>query len=158
MKAVEPWVLTDTRLGASTNSSTSNPAMLAGIRYHKRFYKGLRVHVDLSLPGWTLFVEPWFKASKSQKLRSPDSVLINRELGKAVVIEVKKNWQDGRDVKLLTEYLPIVASAFGLESFPLMVVGNVRGLRHEPLKSMSEIIDVPLAWLPGQPTPTLLKL
>lgn len=156
MKTLEEWMLTETRMGASTNKGATNSAILAGIRYHKRIYKTMAVHVALSMPNWTLMVEPWFKAKVSQRLRSPDMVLRNDAKGLAIIIEVKKNWKDGRDVKLLEEYLPIVRSALGLRTYPLMLVGNVRGLAHEPLTSMAEITEA-LAWTLGQPTPTLLK-
>lgn len=159
MKPLEAWRHDENaRLGASTNKSTANPAMLAGIRYHNKVYKTLRLHCALNLPGWTLMVEPWFR-TETYKLRSPDGVLINHELKQAVVIEVKKNWADGRDVKLLTEYLPIVKSAFTVLTFPLMIVGNVRGLdkKNKPYTSMDALLE-PLGWRPGSPTPTLLML
>jgi predicted nuclease of restriction endonuclease-like RecB superfamily len=156
MKTLERWFLTDTKMGASTNTSkATNSAIEAGIRYHRKMYKLLAAHIAMSLPNWGLYIEPWFK-SESQKLRSPDAVLRSDDL--AIVVEVKKNWQDGRDVKLLDEYLPLVASAFGVKTRPLMIVGNVRGLKHKPLLSLADIIAVPSAWTPGKPTPTLLKL
>lgn len=156
MKPLENWRLTDTRLGASTNSKTSSAAMLAGIRYHKRVYKLLKMNCDLGWPGWKLYVEPWFKADKSQRLRSPDAVMVEAASGRALVIEVKKNWADGRDGKLLAEYLPIVRCAFDVAVMPLMIVGNVRGLKHEPLLSLGSVLESCAAWQLGQPTPTLL--
>jgi hypothetical protein len=156
MLPVEEWRLTDTRMGASTNSTTTNKAMLAGIRYHKRIYKILRLNAGLQWPGWQLMVEPWFKAVKSQRLCSPDTVLLNRERGEALVIEVKKNWRDGRDEKLLGLYLSVVRSAFGVDTRPLMVVGNVRGLAHKPLLSFADVMEAGWGWQWGRPTPTLL--
>lgn len=161
MRAVEDWMLTETQMGASVNKGATNPAILAGIRYHKRMYKLLSLHVAQHMPDWRLMVEPWFKAKVSQTLRSPDAVLLapatlegRRE---AIVVEVKKNWKDGRDTKLLDEYLGIVASALGVRTSPLMVVGNLRGLAHQPLLSMADITSV-LTWKRGEPTPTLLRL
>lgn len=157
MKLLENWRHDElARLGASTNSGKAhNHAIAAGIAYHRKFYKTLQVHAMLSLPGWQVFIEPWFK-SATGRLRSPDAVLLNRATEQAVVVEVKKNWADGRDVKLLDEYLPIAKSAFSVPTFPLMVVGNVRGLKHRPLTSMGKLLTA-LDWLPGDPTPTLLK-
>jgi hypothetical protein len=154
MRTTEPWVLTDTKMGASTNKGATNPAILAGIRYHKRIYKTLDLQAKLNWPGYRLMIEPWFKGSVSQKLRSPDAVLRGPDY--AVVIEVKKNWADGRDEKLLGEYLPIVRSALDLPTHPLMVVGNVRGLGHDPLLSFADIIEAAQGWQWGRPTPTLL--
>ena len=154
VKTTEKWFHSEkARFGASTNSGATNNAIAAGIRYHKRFYKTLGVYASLSLPDWKLYIEPWFRTA-AYKMRSPDAVLRNGQA--AIVIEVKKNWRDGRDVKLLEEYLPIVKSAFDVETYPLMVVGNVRGLAHDPLLSMGDI-ESALAWQLGQPTPTLLK-
>lgn len=158
MLPTEPWQLTETRMGASTNKGATNAAILAGIRYHKRMYKVLKLNSGSVWPGWKLMVEPWFKAMKSQKLRSPDAVLVQADLGKALVIEVKKNWADGRDTKLLQEYLPIVRSALNVEVAPLMIVGNVRGLRHAPLLSFADVMAASWAWKRGEPTPTLLVL
>jgi len=158
MKATERWFLTDTKMGASTNvSKATNSAIEAGIRYHRKMYKTLGLHCKMALPDWLLMIEPWFK-SESQKLRSPDAVLVHKARSIGVVIEVKKNWGDGKDTKLLQEYLPLCASALGVKTFPLMLVGNVRGLPHEAFTSMAKLIDEPLAWTPGKPTPTLLKL
>jgi hypothetical protein len=157
MQTTEPWFFSDMKMGASVNvKKSTNSAIEAGIRYHRRFYKTLALHAALNLPQWKVNVEPWFRTA-SYKLRSPDAVLLCEETKQAIVIEVKKNWADGRDVKLLDEYLPIVASAHGVRTYPLMVVGNVRGLKHRPFVSIADIIERPLAWKPGQPTPTLLK-
>lgn len=156
MRTTEPWFLTAGRLGASTNTSkASSHAIQAGIRYHRRIYETLKLHCLFQLPSWRLLIEPWFRTA-AYKLRSPDAVLVDDVAGYAIVIEVKKNWRDGRDVKLLDEYLPIVRSALAVDTYPLMLVGNVRGLKHEPLTSFSQLLS-PLNWTPGQPTPTLLK-
>ena len=156
MKAIEPWFLTSDRMGASTNKGATNAAIAAGIRYHKRMYKTFKLQCAINFPEWKLMIEPWFRTA-AYKLRSPDSVLVDEAGKRAIVIEVKKNWQDGRDVKLLDEYLPIVQSALGVKTYPLMVVGNVRGLKHAPLLSFKDIL-LPLDWKPGMPTPTLLAL
>lgn len=162
MLPAERWVLTETRMGASTNSTKasegSSAAIIAGIRYHKRVYAGLGLHVSVSMPGWKLLVEPWYKAVVSQKLRSPDAVLLNAERGLGIVIEVKKNWSDGRDKKLLDEYLGIVRSAHDVQTVPLMIFSNCRGFRHEPHVDIMEALAAAEAWKRGGPTPALLKL
>jgi hypothetical protein len=157
MRSAEQWYHSEKALmGASTNTKkATNSAIEAGIRYHRRIYKLLKLHCALSLPEWKLYVEPWFHTAGKAKLRSPDAVLVQADRKIALVIEVKKNWESGRDRKLLDEYLPIVSSAFGVRTFPLMLVGNVRGLKHEPIKSMAGLL-LPLGWLASDPTPTLL--
>ncbi len=158
MRSYEQWYHSHRALmGASTNTSkATNHAIAAGIRYHRRIYETLKLHCSLALPDWKLYVEPWFHTAGKAKLRSPDGVLVEAGGERAIVIEVKKNWQAGRDVKLLEEYLPIVASAFDVRTFPLMIVGNVRGLKHKPMLSLRDLL-VPLTWSLGDPTPTLLK-
>jgi hypothetical protein len=154
----------EARLGAGTKATTAgdNEAIRRGNKYHAHVYKVLRLewvlnHVCMDSP-WQLIIEPWFRTAK-WKLRSPDTVLLNRDAGTAIVVEVKMNWANGRDVKLLTEYLPLVKSAFGLErTFPAMIVGNVRGLKHRPILSVADIIPSALEWRPGRDVPTLLHI
>jgi len=164
MKAVEPWFfMEEARLGAGTKATTAgeNDAIRRGNLYHSAVYKALRLEWMLNyVPNnspWTLIIEPWFRTHK-WKLRSPDAVFLNRDSGIAIIAEVKMNWKDGRDVKLLTQYLPIVKSAFSLDrTYPLVITGNVRGLRHQPLLSFRDLLS-PVSWRPGDPTPTLLHL
>ena len=67
-------------------------------------------------------------------MRSPDAVLLHPETSTGVVVEVKLNWQNGRDKKLIDEYLGIAKSAFGLDCvWPLLVTQNLRGYQHPPL-------------------------
>jgi hypothetical protein len=151
-------------LGAGTKATTAgdNEAIKRGNKYHAHIYKVLRLEWILNyIPAespWELVIEPWFRTAK-WKLRSPDTVLLNKRDGLAVVVEVKMNWKDGRDVKLLTEYLPIVKSAYDLKrTFPALITGNVRGLRHPPLLSLADLIPAALGWKPGLATPTLLHV
>lgn len=159
MKTLEPWVhLPDYRFGASMGAKGADSAQDRGNVYHRKVYNLLQLHASVSLPGWRLYIEPWFKGIKSQKLRSPDSVLIDDTTGIGVVAEVKLNWKDGRDDKLLDEYLSIVKSAFGLEATrPLLITKNLRGYQHPPLLGLSQFADC-LQWRPGQPTPLMLLL
>lgn len=159
MKTLEPWVhLEHYRFGASMGAKGSDKQQEAGNAYHRKVYNLLQLHASVSLPGWRLLVEPWFKGKTSQKLRSPDSVLIDDVTGTGVVAEVKLNWKDGRDDKLLDEYLGIVKSAFGLEKVkPLLITKNLRGYQHPPLLGLSQFHDC-LEWHPGKPTPLMLLL
>lgn len=165
MKAYEPWFHMDTvRLGASVKATTAsdNDAIRRGNLYHEAVYKALRLewafnYVPAQSP-WELIIEPWFRTAK-WKLRSPDAVFLNRDEEIAIIAEVKMNWASGRDTKLLGEYLPLVRSAFGLRrTFPLMIVGNLRGLKYDPILTMSRIIEEPLKWTQGDNVPTLLFL
>lgn len=162
MLAVDKWYLMEkAALGASIKATTAgdNDAIRRGNKYHSHVYKVLRMEwLFNDHHPWELLVEPWFRTGK-WKLRSPDTVLLNREDSSAVVVEVKMNWKDGRDTKLLNEYLPIVKSAFGLDRvYPAMIVGNLRGLKHPPILSLSQLIPAALEWKPGAGTPTLLHV
>ena len=82
-------------------------------------------------------------------------MLLDADAQRALVIEVKLNWKDGRDQKLIEEYLPLVRSAFGVATFPLLITANVRGLQHKPMTSFTELVAC-YDWRPGDPTPVLL--
>lgn len=159
MKTLEPWVHLDHyRFGASTGAKGSDDQQERGNAYHRKVYRLLQMHCAVSLPGWRLLVEPWFKGKVSQRLRSPDSVLIDDAASVGIVAEVKLNWRDGRDTKLLDEYLGIVKSAFGLEKVrPLLITRNLRGYQHDPLLGLRHL-DRCLDWHPGKPTPLMLLL
>lgn len=156
MKPVERWLhLESYKMGASAGAKGSSAARHAGILYHRKFYKTLDLQHQLNLAqqGLKLLIEPWFESRPTRQRRSPDAVLLGDAF--ALVIEVKLNWRDGRDEKLLDEYLPIVGSCFGVPPRPLMVCGSIVGLTHKPLLSISQLLDAAL-WQPGDPTPTLL--
>lgn len=159
MKALKQWYHSERAMMGSSVSAKAigDRAIDEGNRYHRRMFKLLELHKSIALPKWRLLVEPWFHTAGKADLCSPDSVLVDDETKLAIVIEVKKNWATGRDQKLLDLYLPVVASALGVKTKPLMLVGNVRGLKHEPLTSMTMLTEAPMAWLPGMPTPTLLR-
>ena len=160
MKAAVQWYhQPDVRFGSSTGctTKTKNSAIERGLAYHQRFYKLLKIHCQVNLPEWEVLVEPWFR-DWNWKRRSPDAVLLHRPEKRALVIEAKMNWKDGRDAKLLNEYLPIVRSAFDLEQVaPLIVTGNVRGYKHPVLLGLGDLLK-PLDWKPGLPTPTMLVI
>jgi len=76
----------------------------------------------------------------------------------ALVVEVKLNWRDGRDEKLLSKYLPVVKNAFKLEAvWPLVIVGCLRGYEHPPLLGFKQL-DRAFSWQAGDPTPVMLVL
>lgn len=108
------------------------------------------------MDGWKLLVEPWYKNLDTGKCRSPDSVLLHEEDRIGIVVEVKLNWKDGRDIKLIDEYLPIVKAAHSLEVvWPLLITRCLRGYAHPPILNLSHI-DRCQSWFPGDPTPLML--
>lgn len=157
MRAPDRWRLEEnTRFGCASGASGTG-AKGRGIAYHKRFYKTLRLHCLVQLQPFTLYIEPWFRNCVNHKLRSPDAVLVDPTNGRALVIEAKMNWKDGRDVKLIDEYLGIVASAFNVSTKPLLVTGNVRGLDRQPILGLQGI-EAAWNWRLGEPTPVALVL
>lgn len=144
-------------LGADGGSKSRNTAAQRGIAYHRRVYRGLAGVAAAEQA--KLLIEPWFVRVDNQPrrtMRSPDSVLLYPDEQLAIVVEVKLNWRDGRDEKLLTEYLPIVRSAFSLDTvWPLMITSCLRGYAGKPLLGLQQFTDC-MAWAPGQPTPIML--
>lgn len=157
MKTLYPWKhRPDWKMGASAGAKSTNSAAARGIAYHNRVYKLLqsRLHREADL-----LIEPWFVRVDDQPQRTwrqPDAVIREFLPGCAIVVEVKMNWADGRDDKLLNEYLPIVKNAFELDVvWPLLITRNLRGYKHPPLLGLGALDDC-LAWSPGDPTPLLL--
>lgn len=148
------------KLGTSTSNKSKNDAAQRGIRYHKRTYKALTQHFsdDADVE---LLIEPWFQEISGrvkERMCSPDSVIFLSSLGAAIVAEVKLNWNDGKDEKLINTYLPVVKSAFKLEHvWPVLITSNLRGCAQNPLLGLHAIEDC-MSWQPGQPTPILLHL
>lgn len=157
MKSRYPWRHREGfKLGAGSDSKSKNSAAARGIAYHKRVYRLLKQQL---VAEGQLHIEPWFEAIDGQvkrTMRSPDAVILYPEEACAIVVEVKMNWADGRDEKLINEYLPIVASAFRLDTtFPLLITSCLRGYPHSPLLGLQQF-DQCLSWSPGRPTPLLL--
>lgn len=159
MKAVYPWRHRPAyRLGADMGSKSSNNAATRGIAYHRRVYRALEALLPTLDPEAELLLEPWFEQIDGlvkKTMRQPDAVIRYPD-GTGIIIEVKMNWKDGRDEKLIREYLPIVSSAFNLDVvWPLLITSCLRGYNHPPLlglRSYSKCLD----WQPGDPTPLLL--
>lgn len=158
MKLLEDWQhQKDYRFGASTGAKGADGNQDRGNVYHRRIYRLLQMHAAVSLPGSRLLVEPWFKACKTQRLCSPDTVLIDDARQQALVIEVKLNWQDGRDEKLLNLYLPVVSNVFGMPAKPLLITQNLRGYEHPPLLGIGDM-EKAWKWRPCDHTPLMLLI
>lgn len=157
MQMPDRWIH---RPGASFGASSTMKASKAtgvikkGIDYHRWVYKTLQLQCRLNHPEWKLHIEPWFR-NMAYKERSPDAVLVNEASGRALVIEVKLNWESSRDAKLINEYLPIVRSAFDVATWPLLIVGHLRGFGGEALLGLGGMMSA-LTWAKPQPTPVLL--
>ena len=145
------------RIGASAGCKSTG-SKKRGIDYHRRVYKALG---EAKLSG-KLLVEPWYRNMSDYPdkttLRSPDSVLLLEDSNCAIVIEVKLNWKDGRDLKLINEYLPIVKNAHQLDyTWPLLITQCLRGYQHPPLLGLRQL-ERCMEWFPGDPTPLLLHV
>jgi hypothetical protein len=157
MKLQHPWrYRRGFNFGASTGNSGSNKAAQKGLQYHRRTYKALEAaYPDTS----QLLIEPWFQeitGALRERMCSPDAVLLMPELEAALVIEVKLNWNDGKDNKLLDLYLPVVQSAFKLQTvWPVLITANLRQASQKPLLGLPALEDA-LSWVPGSPAPILL--
>lgn len=157
MKTADDWLLTTGMRVGAANGAKSTGCKQRGIRYHRRIYASLREHLK-DAAGVELLVEPWYRCRKKPMMRSPDGVILLPEAGAAIVVEVKLNWKDGRDVKLIDEYLPIVQCAHKLEVvWPLLITQCLRGYPHPPLKGLKAWEEA-MAWQPGDPTPVMLVL
>lgn len=155
VKAINAWRLRpDMKIGTSHGAKGSNKAADRGNAYHRKVFKLLEPCT--TTPGFRLVVEPWLQEVNRGKFLQPDSVLIDDEASVGIVVEVKLNWKDGRDDKLINKYLPAVRAAFGLELvWPLLITQDLRGYQHPPLLGLPAIIDA-MAWTPAAPTPVLL--
>lgn len=156
MKPLARWKLEENmRMGASTSALKAKGSKQRGIAYHRQIYGKLQALLKDEL-GVKLLVEPWYRCLSQPSMRSPDSVILLPEAEAAVVVEVKLNWKDGRDVKLIDEYLPIVRAAHQLEVvWPLLITKCLRGYQHPPLLGLKRWEDA-MAWQPGEPTPLML--
>lgn len=140
-------------IGASFGAKGSNKAADRGLAYHRRVFRELGSRTP---SGFELVVEPWLQEHNTGRFCQPDSLLIDREAGLGIVVEVKLNWKDGRADKLLNLYLPATRAAFGLELvWPLLITQNLRGYAHPPLLGLGACVDA-MAWSPEQPCPVLL--
>ena len=131
--------------------SQANQMAAKGLRYHDRVYRELRK------TKLVLHIEPWISCENTGKLCQPDAVALFNQASTAIVIEVKLNWRRRRDSKLKHLYLEAVQQAFRLEHvFPLMIVGNCRGMDRRPYRSALEAMKASLNWHESHPVPILL--
>jgi len=152
-------------IGPAANTASKDKSIIRGLAYHNKVYRALRAMVA-SQPelGYELYVEPWFRelhprdGRKRCAMCQPDAVLIDKFTGGGLVVEVKLNWKDGRDEKLINLYLGAAKSAFGLEeTWPVLITKNVRGYVGKPLLGLRRI-DQAFTWKPGMLTPVLLHV
>lgn len=142
-------------IGSTTNAACKNSSIRRGLAYHRKVYRQLETWVGQH-PDQQLHIEPWLRHSVTRQLRQPDAVLVDTASETAVVIEVKMNWKDGRDEKLLKEYLAAAQEAFNLQAtWPCVITSNLRGLKYAPLLGLTKLLLVD-DWTPEQPTPVLL--
>lgn len=158
MLMIDPWVPADfLKIGANFGPK-SKGCKKAGIDYEQRVSRQLREFVTANMPGWRLLCGPWYRNLKTRRCRQPDAVLIHDESNTGIVVEVKLNWKDGRDEKLLDVYLPIVKTAHKLDCvWPILITRCTRGYPHPVFLKLSDL-DRCQSWLPGDPTPMMLVI
>lgn len=152
-------------IGSAANTASKNKSIVRGLAYHNKVYKALRAFVAANPEaGYELYIEPWFRELHPRPGKSrcamcqPDAVLIDRFTGGGLVIEVKLNWKDGRDEKLLNLYLAASSSALGLEeTWPVLITRNIRGYSGPPLLGLKQL-ERAYNWRPGMITPVLLHV
>lgn len=144
-------------IGTRSNTATNNKSIKRGLAYHNKVYRLLRNHLRETNSGYYAEIEPWLRRSHDDLLRQPDAVLIDTISNTGIVIEVKLNWRDGRDKKLLEIYLEAAQSAFELdEVWPLVITSNIRGYKGRAILGIENIEDC-LEWTPDDLTPVLLQ-
>lgn len=159
--AIEKWERAPGfAIGSGANDSCNNLSIKRGLAYHRRTYKTLREFCSRhSGAGLEFIEEPWLRKQGHKgrgSMCQPDGVLLDGFTEGALVVEVKLNWKDGRDEKLLNTYLAATKSAFGLSAtWPLLITRNVRGYKGVPLLGLSHL-ERAFEWRPGEMTPVLL--
>lgn len=164
MKTARQWELVPNfNIGTASNTASKNKSIVRGIAYHNQTYRRLEQHVGSSPDlGLDAMIEPWFReilpasVKGRRKMCQPDAVLIDKVTGGGIVVEVKLNWKDGRDEKLIDLYLDAAKSALGLdEVWPVLITKNLQGYKGVPLLGLKQL-DHCFAWRPGLITPLLL--
>lgn len=150
--------VTNINIGTSSNTATNNKSIKRGLAYHNKVYRAIRKHLQDAGNGYYAQIEPWLRRSRDDLLRQPDAVLIDAISNTGIVVEVKLNWRDGRDKKLLEIYLEAAQSAFELdEVWPLVITSNIRGYKGRPILGIENFEDC-LEWTPDDLTPVLLHI
>jgi len=152
-------------IGTAANTASKNKSIVRGLAYHNKVYKALRSFVaEHPEAGYEILVEPWFRELHPRpgesrcRMCQPDTVLIDKFTGGGIVVEVKLNWKDGRDAKLIDLYLDASRSALGLEeTWPVLITKNIRGYTGIPLLGLKQL-EKAYNWRPGMITPVLLHI
>lgn len=140
----------------SVTKKCKNLSVVRGLAYHRRVYRTLKQWQKTEAQDQKLVIEPWLRHSVTRQLLQPDSVIVDLASNTGLVVEVKLNWKDGRDVKLLGSYLPAVKEAFDLDDvYPALITSNVAGLKYEPRLGLKQLLACD-DWEPGAPTPVVL--
>lgn len=143
-------------VGSRSNTASKNKSIVRGLAYHRRVYRLLESWRRISAPEQQLFIEPWLRHVKTRKCCQPDFVLIDPYSQTAIVGEVKLNWKDGRDVKLVKLYLQAAMAAFDLRAvWPCLITSNIRSLPYAPRLGLGHLLSCD-SWNSGDPTPVVL--
>ena len=149
-------------VGSRSNTASKNKSIVRGLAYHRKIYRLLESWQRVSAPEQQLFIEPWLRLVKpdpetgKRRCCQPDAVVIDPASETGIVIEVKLNWKDGRDEKLLDTYLEAAMAAFDLRAtWPALITSNVRGLPHQPRLGLGSLLTCD-DWNVGDPTPVIL--
>ncbi len=104
-----------------------------GLRYEKKVVRALLAR------GCDLEHNPWFGGDWG--VCCPDVVVYELCKNRAIVIEVKLSYTPEALKKLVELYCPVVESAVGLRTFPLVICKNVSfGVNLSP-KKLYEVLD-----------------
>lgn len=149
-------------VGSRSNTASKNKSIVRGLAYHRKVYRLLENWQRISAPDQQLFIEPWLRrlepepGKKKRPCCQPDFVVIDPSTETGIVGEVKLNWKDGRDEKLLDLYLDAVRHAFDLRAtWPALVTSNIRGYPHPVKLGLGSLLSCD-GWNIGDPTPLLL--
>lgn len=149
-------------VGSRSNTASKNKSIVRGLAYHRKVYRLLENWQQISAPDQQLFIEPWLRrlepepGKKKRPCCQPDFVVIDPATETGIVGEVKLNWKDGRDEKLLDLYLDAVRHAFDLRAtWPALVTSNIRGYPHPVKLGLGSLLSCD-GWNIGDPTPLLL--
>lgn len=149
-------------VGSRSNSASKNKSIMRGLAYHRKVYKLLEQWQRLSAPEQELYIEPWLRLvhpdpeTGKRRCCQPDFVVVDIASETGIVGEVKWNWKDGRDEKLINLYLDAAKAAFGLkQTWPALITSNIRGYEGQPRLGLGSLLACD-SWQPGEITPVIL--
>lgn len=121
----------------------SNSAARIGLRFENRVGKELQRHV---MPGRFLELEhnPWFTFYDAYGVSncSPDFLLWIEGKG-VVIVEVKLTWVEVALAKLHELYCPVISTALGYPTLPLVIVRNSSPKAPKARFTLSEALTSP---------------